>query len=341
MKENNDWIAEELPKSQLSIDELTEIRDRLTEQFPKRFDIIDYGLDDFHERSEYSIERDLVPLTRSSIWHAIALKAEFKLKLVYAIDGYLSAVERKNPFSTFLGARYLLELVATVSEVDFDIQECLQISLSEWGCRAAAFHSVLYRARHTTTDEKHKAIFSKLGIPPHLFHPIKPGKAIKRLASRYGFSSAPSFYHQLSNLSHQSGSGHKLLASDARATNAIVLPNGRPVFLREKVSVLTLGYPASDYAVKSLARTARLAWWSAKSADRLLVEMRESPFLNRELNKLTKGRIKSADPLVYGEEHEISKPQRKLRRNDPCPCGSGKRYKQCCLQDPPSSGNLI
>ncbi len=21
----------------------------------------------------------------------------------------------------------------------------------------------------------------------------------------------------------------------------------------------------------------------------------------------------------------------KIRRNDPCPCGSGKKYKQCCL----------
>lgn len=35
------------------------------------------------------------------------------------------------------------------------------------------------------------------------------------------------------------------------------------------------------------------------------------------------------------EEDEIKKPQRheKTGRNDPCPCGSGKKYKQCCGKD--------
>ena len=27
---------------------------------------------------------------------------------------------------------------------------------------------------------------------------------------------------------------------------------------------------------------------------------------------------------------QISKPQKKIGRNDPCPCGSGKKYKKCC-----------
>ncbi|HXO73493.1 MAG TPA: SEC-C metal-binding domain-containing protein [Bradyrhizobium sp.] len=334
MKSHEGWITEELPNSQRCLTELQGIQDKLKEGFPERFDIFDFGLDIEHQ-SPYSIEHDLVPLTRSSIWHAIALKAEFKLKLVYAIDGYLSAVERSNPFSTFLAARYLLELVATVSEVDFDLEDCVEIKLTEWGRRATAFHSVLYRARHTTSDEKHKAFFSRLGIPAHLFHPIKPGKAIKRLASRYGFASAPSLYHEFSNLSHQSGSGHKLLASDARVTNTIVLPNGRPIFLQEKVSVMTLAYPASDYAVTSLARTARVAWWSAKCANKILDEMRESPFLDTELRKLSNGRIKGAGPLVYGiQKDEIRKTQGKIGRNDLCPCGSSKRYKHCCLQKP-------
>jgi len=28
----------------------------------------------------------------------------------------------------------------------------------------------------------------------------------------------------------------------------------------------------------------------------------------------------------------IRKEETKPRRNDPCPCGSGKKYKQCCLK---------
>ena len=26
---------------------------------------------------------------------------------------------------------------------------------------------------------------------------------------------------------------------------------------------------------------------------------------------------------------------RKIQRNDPCPCGSGKKYKQCCMKRVP------
>jgi preprotein translocase subunit SecA len=37
---------------------------------------------------------------------------------------------------------------------------------------------------------------------------------------------------------------------------------------------------------------------------------------------------------AQGEEPEKSKPQTragsKIGRNDPCPCGSGKKYKKCC-----------
>jgi tetratricopeptide (TPR) repeat protein len=30
----------------------------------------------------------------------------------------------------------------------------------------------------------------------------------------------------------------------------------------------------------------------------------------------------------------------KVGRNDPCPCGSGKKYKQCCLAKKPSTGPI-
>jgi len=35
----------------------------------------------------------------------------------------------------------------------------------------------------------------------------------------------------------------------------------------------------------------------------------------------TDGRMRSHDPIVRGP---------KVGRNDPCPCGSGKKHKKCC-----------
>jgi len=37
--------------------------------------------------------------------------------------------------------------------------------------------------------------------------------------------------------------------------------------------------------------------------------------------------VKRGDRIVRGEKELIEK----LGRNDPCPCGSGKRFKKCCL----------
>ncbi len=28
---------------------------------------------------------------------------------------------------------------------------------------------------------------------------------------------------------------------------------------------------------------------------------------------------------------------RKIGRNEPCPCGSGKKYKKCCIDKPPQT----
>jgi hypothetical protein len=36
-------------------------------------------------------------------------------------------------------------------------------------------------------------------------------------------------------------------------------------------------------------------------------------------------------PRAYSEAVPVRNPMRKVGRNDPCPCGSGKKYKKCCL----------
>ncbi len=40
-------------------------------------------------------------------------------------------------------------------------------------------------------------------------------------------------------------------------------------------------------------------------------------------------------------EFDRQEPKVKIGRNDPCPCGSGKKYKKCCLNKPRSQADLI
>jgi preprotein translocase subunit SecA len=47
-------------------------------------------------------------------------------------------------------------------------------------------------------------------------------------------------------------------------------------------------------------------------------------------------REKVAEPIVTSQEAGVKKPvvkEQKIGRNDPCPCGSGKKYKKCCGKD--------
>ncbi len=39
---------------------------------------------------------------------------------------------------------------------------------------------------------------------------------------------------------------------------------------------------------------------------------------------------KRFNPFGIGNDG-VSQPQKKIGRNEPCPCGSGKKYKKCCL----------
>jgi preprotein translocase subunit SecA len=55
-----------------------------------------------------------------------------------------------------------------------------------------------------------------------------------------------------------------------------------------------------------------------------------------ELEEERRRRQEASLILSHGDEKEQSKPstvkrtEDKVGRNDPCPCGSGKKYKKCC-----------
>ena len=49
-------------------------------------------------------------------------------------------------------------------------------------------------------------------------------------------------------------------------------------------------------------------------------------------HSLSRGADKPANPYIpYAPHESYIRPEPKIGRNDPCPCGSGKKYKKCCL----------
>ncbi len=52
---------------------------------------------------------------------------------------------------------------------------------------------------------------------------------------------------------------------------------------------------------------------------------------------------KDMEKLLRRVEIELNRPEKKIKigRNDPCPCGSGKKYKKCCMNKPKKPVDLV
>ncbi len=72
------------------------------------------------------------------------------------------------------------------------------------------------------------------------------------------------------------------------------------------------------------------------------VQLRDEEEEKRELEALKAQMEQSVENLQTNHQEEQSTPKigKKIARNEPCPCGSGKKYKQCCGKSGPKRGVL-
>ena len=56
-----------------------------------------------------------------------------------------------------------------------------------------------------------------------------------------------------------------------------------------------------------------------------------SPEILKSLQALSHLTGLDGSELDYYTDSQVDRKENKIGRNDPCPCGSGKKYKKCCL----------
>ncbi len=67
-----------------------------------------------------------------------------------------------------------------------------------------------------------------------------------------------------------------------------------------------------------------------------LVQLRPSQEVKRE--KVAKETGTAAAGQTVVKKQPIRNAAKKIGPNDPCPCGSGKKYKKCCMQKDKAAG---
>jgi hypothetical protein len=301
---------------------------------PREFFEIDRKL---HHASRPTVERKLKFFCQSSMMQALVLQHELRLKLLACLDGYLSAVEAGNPTTIYLSARYLLELIATVGFLDDELRNALRTDLRDWQGRALQFLTTLCRGRYASSDPKIVTLMKGFGASGRAVDPINIKIAVHELSKREAFANAVSDYDFLSNICHHNGSAHALFQRSMRVTNQIKLATGDVVLVPKGASAITLVYPLERARRLSIVQTAKLVLACCAWGDTILRDLPLVPFTNEQVASLTKGQLH--DPLQYtkptnqnARERYIAAHTVRVGRNDPCPCGSKKKYKHCCLR---------
>jgi hypothetical protein len=325
------WTGDELERAQKELQSIKVFRERIAEGLTKPAEFFEpnHRLDPDSRKDKI---RRLKFFNQTSFVHSLLLKHEFALKLLSIVDGYILAFENKNSLLMYLSGRYILELVATINALSAELIAAKAIGIEDWEGRGRTFLSTLCRGRYASSDPKIAALFKTFGVSASAVKPIRINDAIKALAKRPEFETVEHDYDFLSNICHHNGSSHQLFHRSIRETDRVQLPGGSQIVMPKPALAVTLEYPPSLAYRASAAQTSRLVYVSAAWIETLLREMPFTPFDDNDFSRLTNGQVKKG--LQYaGPLPHTARPQTKIGRNDPCPCGSGKKFKHCCLRN--------
>lgn len=132
-----------------------------------------------------------------------------------------------------MSARYLLELVATIAYLDYELREALKANANDWEGRGVRFVTTLWRGRYASSDPKVADMLQTFGVSKKAVKPIGIEGAVRQLSTRPELKTVVQDYNFLSNMCHHNGSGHQLYHRSMRVTDQIMLPWGdRSVFTK-------------------------------------------------------------------------------------------------------------
>ena len=280
--------------------------------------------------------RKIKYLSQTALMRSQLFKRESNLKLLSGLDGYLFAIDQKLPIVAFLCGRYVLECVATVNYIAEKLTSIANGATSDWLSRGVSFLTTLNRARYSASDP---FIASKLrdraGLSKSALDPINITEAIEALSRTSFFPSAKIDYNFLSNYCHNNGTASMLFHHSTRQAEWLSTPDGSIVMTDKPFTAVTLQYQPQLGFQLSLVHTATMVLSSATWCQEILKEMPLGPYKDQEVRIITKGELATAVQRIRPGDSIKNTSLTRPGRNAPCPCGSGKKFKFCCMQSSP------
>jgi hypothetical protein len=279
-------------------------------------------------------QRQFKHLHQSCLMHTMHFKISNQIKLFYFIDGLLDQLKQLNPFGVTSFSRAILEQNAFCHRIYKETHTFSEGDENSWKPRGEGFFSRMIRARYGTSWSPLKEYLGNHGLSKKKLEPYNITECIRKVSAETEYSEIIDNYDWLCEFVHQnigsqaisrSGTSTGQISGGGRMSPLTMTNNQGPITTYEYPSptsrdVINTAIPIFERNLKDVIR------WSEAIPD--------SPYSEKEI--LERTGTKQGMPFIpFGPNPAKYSPfgqlQKKVGRNEPCPCGSGKKYKHCCM----------
>ncbi len=313
-----------------SLDEIVALRERLLPQVCQPIQFPEPSLKLNLESRADSQERMFKHVHQSCLLHRENFCVGSQIKHLYLLDAYIGMARQENSLGVYMAARSMLEFNAFLHHVSVQLQEATAAAAGSWLDGGRQFFAIIVRARFATSRSDYKALLETAGLDKVNSMPWRIGTCIQSLERETDFKDAGARYGTLCDYVHHNlGSATTANAGSAEADAA--LASGGGMLLMSKPGTVTqYQYPVPFKATIGIGITAAGFLQDANGCVRWLNEMPGSPYSSEVVQTFTGNSLGFANVRAGGRRTPSNLP--KVSRNDPCPCGSGRKFKKCCLQ---------
>ncbi len=321
--------------STITIQEIAEIREEflgslsLPIQWPEPRPRLD-----LESRSD-SDERTFKHIHQSCIGHAENFRTCNQIKVIHLLDSYLT-LANSNPLGIYMASRSALELCAFLHEVYKRLDSAKERASQDWRGGGENFFKTIVRARFATSNPDFQLILKGQGVSRSVLKPINIGECIRNLANVSGFKEICRRYELLCDYVHHNLGSQSVNTAGSGASPTAQSSGGGLILMPGGGTITEYRYPIPgkthqviDGTIEGFVADVRASW-------RALHDLPETPYSPQQCERFT------GNPLGIQRLDEPinrkAKPlpiiiERKVGRNELCPCGSGKKYKHCCLKN--------
>lgn len=321
--------------STITIQEIAEIREKflgilsLPVQWPEPRPRLD-----LESRSD-SDERTFKHIHQSCIGHAGNFRISNQIKVIHLLDSYLT-LANSNPLGIYMASRSALELCAFSHEVYKRLDSAKKHASQDWRGGGENFFKTIVRARFATSNPDFQQILKGQGASRSVLKPMSIGECIKNLVNVHGFEDAYCRYELLCDYVHHNLGSQSVNTAGSGASPTAQSSGGGLILMPGGGTITEYRYPIPEKTNQAIDKTIEGFIADVRASWSALLDFPDTPYSPEQCEQFTGNSLgiqRLDEPSNKRAKRLPIIIERKVGRNELCPCGSGKKYKHCCLKN--------